>query len=54
MRSCWADAGIDEIDYVAIADRETLQPCETIHDDQAVALIAAHVGSTRLIDNMFL
>ena len=54
MRRILAKAGIDQIDYAAIADRETLRTVETINDDQAVALIAAHVGSTRLIDNMFL
>jgi pantoate--beta-alanine ligase len=39
------------IDYVSIADRETLQP---IADDakNAVALIAAFMGEVRLIDNM--
>ena len=52
MRKIMTDAGIDQIDYVALADRETLQPRDEI-GDQTVALIAAHVGSTRLIDNMF-
>ena len=53
MRKILADAGIDQIDYVAVADRETLRPREEL-GDQAVALIAAHVGTTRLIDNVLL
>jgi len=39
-----------QIDYVAIADRQSLAPLERI-DQPAVALIAARVGTTRLIDN---
>jgi pantoate--beta-alanine ligase len=38
------------IDYVALADPDTLAPVARI-DRPAVALIAARVGSTRLIDN---
>ena len=50
MRQRLIDAGVDSIDYAAIVDPETLQVPESI-DSAAVALIAAHVGSTRLIDN---
>jgi pantoate--beta-alanine ligase len=39
-----------ELDYVALADRETLVPLERL-DRPAVALVAARVGATRLIDN---
>ena len=53
MRRILAEAGIEKVDYVAIADRETLQPVEELAGD-AVALIAAHVGQTRLIDNMLM
>lgn len=42
-----------KIDYVAICDPQTLAPLERIAD-QAVALIAARVGDTRLIDNELL
>lgn len=53
MRRILQESGIDRVDYVAIANRETLQ--ELSHLDQpAVALIAAHVGATRLIDNRLL
>ena len=53
MRRILAEAGIeaDAIDYVAIADPESLEPIGEFAGD-AVALIAAHVGQTRLIDNM--
>lgn len=40
----------DSIDYASIVDRETLDPMVEI-DRPAVALIAAYVGKTRLIDN---
>ena len=46
-------AGIDRIDYVALADPDTLAPVARI-ERRAVALIACHVGNTRLIDNRLL
>jgi pantoate--beta-alanine ligase len=45
--------GIDRLDYAVIVDPESLQPLETI-ETTAVALIAGHLGATRLIDNMIL
>jgi pantoate--beta-alanine ligase len=51
MRQALAVAGIDRIDYVAIADLQTLDGVHTI-DGPVVALIAAYVGQTRLIDNL--
>lgn len=39
-----------EVDYVALADPETLEP-RTVVDRPTVALVAARVGKTRLIDN---
>jgi len=53
MRDELARAGIERLDYVAIADRETLAEKHKI-DNAAVALIAAFVGKTRLIDNCLL
>jgi pantoate--beta-alanine ligase len=45
-----AEQGV-QVDYAEIADPDTLQPLETIEDD-LVLLVAARIGTTRLIDNM--
>lgn len=53
MRQILEAAGITRIEYVTLADPRTLQPL-TQQDEStsdAVALIAAFVGTTRLIDN---
>jgi len=42
-----------QIDYVSIADAETLEELKII-DRQALALLAVRMGKTRLIDNMLL
>lgn len=42
--------GVDKIDYAVVVDAETFAPISEL-DRPAVALIAARVGSTRLIDN---
>ncbi len=52
MRDTLAVVGLQP-DYAAIVDRETLQPLRQLMRP-AVALIAAKVGKTRLIDNMLL
>jgi pantoate--beta-alanine ligase len=51
MLAVLANAGITRIDYVAVADSETLVELDTI-SSAVVLLIAAFVGETRLIDNM--
>jgi pantoate--beta-alanine ligase len=43
----------DRVDYAVVVDAETLQRFVTM-SDRAVALIAARVGETRLIDNCLL
>ncbi|EMI22605.1 pantoate--beta-alanine ligase [Rhodopirellula maiorica SM1] len=48
-----AAKSVDKIDYATIVDAESLAPMEQI-DRPAVALIAAFVGQTRLIDNQLL
>lgn len=50
MRRTLEEHGVDQIDYAVLADPESL---ELLIETQRplVALIAAHVGSTRLIDN---
>ncbi len=40
-----------EVDYVSVADDETLEEIETL-DRPALVLLAARVGKTRLIDNV--
>jgi pantoate--beta-alanine ligase len=50
MRQMLIDAGVDNIDYAIVADPETLATVDSI-DSTVVALIAAYVGETRLIDN---
>jgi len=50
IRSELEAAGPCSIDYVAVADPETLAPVETV-ERRAVALAALRIGGTRLIDN---
>lgn len=45
--------GVDTIDYAVIVDSKTLQPITRLNQP-AVALVAARVGSTRLIDNLLI
>lgn len=42
--------GVDQIDYAVVVDANTLSPLSRL-DRPAVALVAARVGQTRLIDN---
>jgi len=43
-----------ELDYFVIANGDTLQPASSKAANNLVALVAAKVGSTRLIDNMII
>ena len=53
MQTHLQQAGVTRIEYVALADPETL--AEVSHIKQpTVALLAAFVGKTRLIDNCLL
>lgn len=47
-------AAFDSIDYVAISDAQTLEPYVRPIDKKPVVLVAARIGSTRLIDNAVL
>lgn len=47
------DAGISKIDYVAVVDPDSLEPLDE-WQPPSIMVVAAYVGSTRLIDNMFL
>jgi pantoate--beta-alanine ligase len=53
MQQMLIDGGVDRIDYARIVDRDTLESITTV-EQPAIALIAAHVGTTRLIDNLLL
>jgi len=53
MRTILAEAGVDRVDYGALVDPDTLESRERL-DEPTIALIAAHVGGTRLIDNQML
>lgn len=43
-----------ELDYFTIANGDTLEPAKSKHENNLIALVAAKVGSTRLIDNMII
>jgi pantoate--beta-alanine ligase len=51
MQEQLLEGGVDRIDYAALADPATLQPVSHVQSP-VVALIAAMVGQTRLIDNL--
>ena len=42
------------LDYVAIADAETLDPLERVDERPTLIAVAAYIGKTRLIDNTIL
>lgn len=42
------------LDYFTIADGNTLEPAKSKNENSLVALVAAQVGSTRLIDNIII
>jgi pantoate--beta-alanine ligase len=44
---------VDKIDYAKVVDAETLEPVSIIHS-LSVAILAARLGATRLIDNSVL
>lgn len=50
MRQMLIDGGVEKIDYAVVADPLTLETSDPIQIP-VVALVAAHVGKTRLIDN---
>lgn len=43
-----------ELDYFTIANGDTLEPAKAKYENNLIALVAAKVGSTRLIDNMII
>lgn len=53
-KSFYNDIDGVELDYFTIANGDTLEPAKSKDEDNLVALVAAKVGSTRLIDNMII
>ncbi|MCG8555943.1 MAG: pantoate--beta-alanine ligase [Proteobacteria bacterium] len=47
-------ADLDEVQYVELADPETLIPLQGRAPDKALLLVAARIAGTRLIDNVLL
>jgi pantoate--beta-alanine ligase len=45
--------GVDKIDYAVVVDPDSLAGLEYL-DHAGIALVAAHVGNTRLIDNLII
>lgn len=43
-----------KIDYIAVVDRETLQPIDKVGDSEAMIAAAVFIGDVRLIDNTVL
>ena len=53
MKQILIDGGVSSIDYAVVARPDTLQAYDKI-ELPAVALVAARVGKTRLIDNILI
>lgn len=55
MHAFFEDQPILQLEYLCVVDAQTLEPLHTLSDKKpARALIAAHAGNTRLIDNIAL
>ena len=46
------EPSVDELEYIEIVDRK-LNPLKVIEDGKSIILVAAKVGTTRLIDNLW-
>ena len=44
--------GFDSVDYLELADADTLEPLGEVTERSARLFVAARIGGTRLIDNM--
>ncbi len=51
-RAVLDDAGVD-VEYLSLVDPETMEPLEELSGD-ALAVVAARIGTTRLIDNVLI
>jgi pantoate--beta-alanine ligase len=54
MRETLATEPMGTIEYVSIADRQSLEELEQVSADGALASMAFRIGKTRLIDNVIL
>ena len=54
MRDVLASEPLARVEYVSVADAETLAELETIQDRAAMVSLAVRIGGTRLIDNVTL
>ena len=54
MRDVLAAEPLAEIDYVSVADAETLQEFRGTIDRSALVSLAVRIGQIRLIDNLVL
>ena len=52
LETALTQAGFHTIDYAALADAASLAPLAALSPLPARLLVAARIGSTRLIDNM--
>ncbi|GAB5348866.1 pantoate--beta-alanine ligase [Alteriqipengyuania sp. 357] len=46
------EGGFSKVDYAALADAASLERIDSLGDRPARLLVAAHIGGTRLIDNL--
>jgi pantoate--beta-alanine ligase len=54
MRDVLASEPLARVEYVSVADAETLAELETIQDRAAMVSLAVRIGGTRLIDNVII
>lgn len=52
LKTALHDAGFSSVDYATLADASSLLPLESAPTKPARLLVAAQIGTTRLIDNM--
>jgi pantoate--beta-alanine ligase len=49
-----ADEPLASLDYVAVVDRESMQPVNAVGENEALIIVAVKLGGVRLIDNVIL
>jgi pantoate--beta-alanine ligase len=54
VQSIIGEEPLARVDYIAVVDRETLQPIEKVGDNEAIIAAAVYFGDVRLIDNVVL